>query len=138
MWKLCSALGIILLGGIGLKMAIQGARINSASYERIQKGMSFEEVQEILGVPPGIYTSLSTYNYMPRLPSCGLISKWSVKDHLNTERINPVPDLKCWYGDEAFISVYFDCANLVSDKFFYKAYQETKSPFEGLWRKVCK
>jgi hypothetical protein len=62
--------------------------ISREQFERIEQGMSREEVETILGAPPGYY---HTRHYCPKISS-------SV----------PYVDFDFWVGDEGMVRVRFD------------------------------
>jgi hypothetical protein len=107
--------------------AKDGKRINKDNFEKIQTGMTEQEVEAILG-PAGIYTARDTYHYTPPLPSVGLRWKRSVEDCLKDDERIPNKGRKTWYGDAAFITIYFDFQGRVTEwgyaggKYFDRAY----------------
>jgi hypothetical protein len=70
-----------------LRPGVPKHNINLASIEKIKAGMTLAEVEEILGVPPGDYTTT---------PTTSLSDGWMG------------PGDKEWAGDDGVISVWFD------------------------------
>lgn len=69
-------------------------RINLASYEKIQGGMTLSDMESLLGVPPGDY---STQSYF-RFGGIGLSDAWQIE----------------WIGNEGRIGVQLDKQNRVT------------------------
>jgi hypothetical protein len=91
---LCLALLALvgLSGGLLVLLTHPRHRINQESYERIKEGMTLEEVEAILGGPPGNYTR-GRYGMLPYLAL----------------PLKPLPRvLHEWLGEEAAIYVWFD------------------------------
>jgi hypothetical protein len=101
-------------------------RICMENFKRIQKGMTETEVEAILG-PSGVYTSPDTYYYTIPMPSCGFRSKETVRDCQRFAKQFPIQGQKIWYGDFAFITVYFTPDGKVKEEgvFFDRAYSAT-------------
>jgi hypothetical protein len=105
--------------------------INEVNFNKIETGMTAKEVEAILGAPPGVYTAQDTYYYTPPMPSMGLRWKKTVKDCLRDEQMFPCDGRKTWYGDAAFITIYFDSTSRVKEhgyaggKYFDRGYLVT-------------
>src|SRR3712207_2393249 len=85
-----------VLLGLGLVVGVMGLcagmwlttprpQINDASYQRIKEGMNQQEVEQILGGPPGNYGSLDEHEYVSlgkgvlalRLRDCRRADTWA-------------------------------------------------------------
>jgi hypothetical protein len=99
---LISLVCILALSWLVPRLMMPTHRINGDSFERIQDGMTLTEVEDIIGVPPGIYTDPSNY-YIARFGPGRAIT---VKDwHTIDTRY---PGRKGWYGDNGWIWVELD------------------------------
>src|SRR5262245_21163032 len=103
------AVSVLCLGaaGYGAARLIQpNHRINRATHQQIEEGMTRQEVEDLLGVPPGNYTTGREL--------------FSVSDFINSEtgaRTRPPGDL--WQSDHGEIRVCFDDDDKVSRSTFY-------------------
>jgi outer membrane protein assembly factor BamE (lipoprotein component of BamABCDE complex) len=108
----------------------QGWKINEENFKKIETGMTQKQVVDILGAP-GIHTARDTYYYTPRLPSMGYRWKKSVDVCLDWDRQYPTAGRKTWYGDSAFITIYFSPDGKVTEygyaggKYIARAYLVT-------------
>jgi hypothetical protein len=110
------ALGMAAFGSwlIWVRSPLQ---INRAAYEQIQKGMSFAEVELILGGPPGDYCSGKPF-------------------------VNPIPSLadwvvEVWISDQAIIIVFFNPDGLVVDKTMEDMPSECATPvWQRFWNRI--
>jgi hypothetical protein len=83
------AVGLVLLGGLVALLRPWHCPVNCAACERIEKGMTQTEVEEILGGPPGDYTTRPG-GFLP------LVFAVSMKPR------------KTWQGDECVVHVTFE------------------------------
>ncbi|MCI0742907.1 MAG: outer membrane protein assembly factor BamE [Gemmataceae bacterium] len=107
---------VLLLGaGYGVLWLTAGPRhrINKESFERIQEGMTEEEVESIIGVPAGDYTT------GPVVVRLMLISFMS-------------PQCKSWKSNVGQIVVDFDSRGLIT----WKRYMDVTPVEESLWDKL--
>ena len=88
---------MVLLAWLSLRQR-SGSGITSESFEKIEKGMTIENVIEIIGEPPGIHIT------MPFKASSN--PGRSIKYPLDSTEVHPA--LKTWANDEACIDVYFN------------------------------
>jgi hypothetical protein len=93
-------------------------RINYDNAQKIKKGMAIEEVEAVLGVPPGDYSTRRVW-YLPR-PSSSF--DW----------VPERPD-KIWASNEAEVQIYFDDHRCVD-----RAYTALGIPEESWWDKICR
>jgi SmpA / OmlA family len=104
--------------------------ITEENFKKVETGMTEQQVVEILG-PPGVHTARDTYYYTPPMPSMGYRWKKSVDVCLDDDRRFPTDGRKTWYGDSAFITIYFSPAGTVTEygyaggKYFDRAYLAT-------------
>jgi hypothetical protein len=95
---------VLLAGGLFLRLAYPRHDISPEGYERIDVGMTLEEVEAILGGPPGDHTN-GRYE-APPYPVRGLAID-----------PNPPPGVwHDWWGERAAILVKFDLGGRVRDK----------------------
>ena len=82
-----------------------GSCINADSYQKIEAGMTQEQIREILGGPPR-NESACPFEPVQYSSGCGLEPvQYSSKFRLDE-----------WYGPDIFISVWFDAQGRVCDK----------------------
>src|SRR5262245_41710592 len=96
-WRLFIGLGlglvVLLLGYLAMWFAIPS---EVRAFERIQEGMTINEVENVIGLPPGDYSSPAR----TRLPSISLLNSGVLR--------KPGYTLKSWAWDNYEISVVFD------------------------------
>ena len=113
LWLVC-ALGIVIAFWVGWKTILQhrpsGLSITQANYYRIRQGMRQEEVEAILGGPPGTYT-VGSYDY-----------QWII----TTEPSDwPSGRLEGWYGTEGAVVICFDENGIVLESEFLRVSNAT-------------
>jgi hypothetical protein len=104
---LVGALAILLAGCLAIWLTIPKHKINLASFEKIDDGMSLKQVEEILRVPPGDYLTQPIDFVHIDVPAKG------------TQRE--------WHGDDGLILVWFDERGVVCEKEFIPAWWEPES-----------
>lgn len=113
-------LGIVLLGmiaiGVGAAIAARH-RINREGFQRIEVGMTEDEVAAIMGRPAGNYSTSGTYStFMPEPMQLGL------------------PKRKEWQSDEAHIVVHFTSGRVESAKSYELIYNYEPNTLDKLRR----
>jgi hypothetical protein len=111
-WLAALAIALLLVGVIFPLLFPRPSKVTRAAYERIEKGMSREEVEAILGGPPGDYTT------RPTLP--GLTTADSILD-------------TGWWGDEGIILLDFNDSGAVTQKHFIEVMKLDQGPL-ATWR----
>jgi outer membrane protein assembly factor BamE (lipoprotein component of BamABCDE complex) len=114
-----SCLVLILALFIGIPITVfslvqSPSRIGKAQYDQIRVGMSANEVNRILGGPPGNYMTFSPAGFF----------------HIESQRIKGTRNK--WEGDDGIIFVWFDDEELVIDLEFVSAPWERPSFFSRL------
>jgi hypothetical protein len=88
---------LVIVGGYRVFVWFQPKPTIDASLERkIKQGMTAEEVERTVGVPPGNY-------YYPNFPWQSRAGYFS-----SPGRVPGAVDVKHWQGDDGTIAVYFD------------------------------
>jgi len=115
---------MLLLGSLGLHalliyqdLPVTRGKITKANFKRIQIGMKYQEVEQILEVPPGAYGH-GTIGYS------------------GPPNIGPKPDCRgaIWWGDEIVIIIWFDEKDgLVAEKEFRNM---LRAPVESISAKL--
>jgi hypothetical protein len=96
---------LALLAGGGLvliQFLTPGRGITRENYERLREGMTQKQVEAILGVPPGVYTSDSTHYYPFSGPGPFPMTLGYLVDR---DLHRPFEGRKAWYGDRFFVWV---------------------------------
>jgi hypothetical protein len=103
-----------VLGGVvlALWLASKGHRICEESVDKIQLGMTPPEVEQILGCPPGDYSSSELLvkfgDYIPLEIVRGITRALSEEMHR----------IELWAGDSGVVLIHFDKDNRVNAKSF--------------------
>jgi len=97
--------------------------INKTNFDRIILGANLRDVEEILGVPPGDYTTQSSMDEEPVEDLDLLRLLLSKVKH---------PNVKRWFGDNAIVVVEFNGKGQLDDKWFFRVRRQA----EGLVSKL--
>jgi outer membrane protein assembly factor BamE (lipoprotein component of BamABCDE complex) len=85
------AVSLVLVGVLVALVMLRHCPVNRAAVERIRKGMTRAEVEQILGGPPGDYRTRPGFS----------------SRHFETTRRRD-PNYGEWYGDEVMLRLVFD------------------------------
>jgi hypothetical protein len=102
LWLVPLAVLSVLLGLAIYRTLPPPARITEANYAAIQEGITSDEVERVLGAPPGNYASKPLY-------ASALVG--GPPGHT---------ELRKWTGDEGTIYLWFDSQSRVVTKAFHK------------------
>src|SRR5262245_59132749 len=117
---IAGTLVLLLAAGYGvLWLTAPRHDINHKSFEAIKMGMTEQQVEAILGVPAGDYTTGPVIGW-PEISSNGWAICWERQPH------------KSWISNEAAIHVYFDEQGLVKRTTHRKPWLSE----ESLWARL--
>jgi hypothetical protein len=108
---------------VAIWLVCRQSDINLGGYEKIQIGMEKQQVEQILGGPPGEYLRAKA---VPFDENCYVRADWDGKNDCGQL---PSTD---WTSDEAHISVWFDC----QDKVAMLAIRSHVRPQASLWERL--
>jgi hypothetical protein len=104
-WLLAGALLLVaVVGSTRLQAPLFLTRLKTENFEQIQPGMAQEEVEALLGGPPGYYRHSPSFRVFDVRPS-----------HYHPDPSRARGEL--WFGDGQCIAVTFDTTGNVSYKF---------------------
>jgi hypothetical protein len=92
---------VLVASYLALRWAAPRHHINKEGFDAIRVGMSEQEVEAILGGPPGDYSATGAVPCPAAYASSGTLLDRGVED------------LRSWVGDDAAINVAFDAGGLV-------------------------
>jgi outer membrane protein assembly factor BamE (lipoprotein component of BamABCDE complex) len=93
-------------------------RINQEGFDRITDGMTRQEVEEVLGRPPGDYTDRRDYPGEVHFPIT-----------LGWDDTTSMYSSDEWVSDQGRIVVYFDQAGMIREKQFYSVDHLSERPW---------
>jgi hypothetical protein len=102
-----ASLGVLAVGGVFVLawLPTPGDRITREAFEQIREGMTLEEVDAVIGVPPGRYAATDVL-YDDLLRSTIIL----VGD----------PNTPIWEGSYGKVVVFLDAERRVGSKFFFE------------------
>src|SRR3712207_4446241 len=110
--------------GVGAWFAAPGGPGSPSRFERIQEGRGLEQVEALMAVPPGDYTTEPAY-------CTGLIRGWPDVGKKLPELVALTherdPRCRLWCGDGGVIEVNFDEHGLVVAKQFHEVRRERRT-----------
>ena len=112
-----AVLSTILLAGIAFQFLRPGSAINRQNFERIQVGMALSEVEDIVGLPAGDYSTGNVFLVEP------------------ARRFSLQPRRE-WWGDEGILQVRLDAEGRVTEKHFLAVYHSGGNSLSWLRRKL--
>ena len=108
---------------------IPGHRITEESCQMIEPGWTAEQVEALLGKPPGDYTS-------EPVECVGLIRGWpdvgKSFDELVATRLSRDERCRLWCGDDGVIEVHFDADGRVEHNAFHPVVRQRRPWIERL------
>lgn len=102
-------IGVVLIREIN---PLSRPRVTRANFARIQQGMTFDQVQAILGAPPGDYTGGRCEPAENYTPSFGKVGRFIAPPGLWREPPH------AWTTYEGYIDVGFDQRGRATEKYF--------------------
>jgi SmpA / OmlA family len=130
-WRCLLALFVLVLLFAGITLLTSGSRINEKTYEQIEVGMTEEQVQAILGCPPGNYSMHGTtwLGSGPRI--------YWLHPEGSSSQFEPDVVSKAWITDDLLIGVYFDRDGRVDRKWREDVSPgKREHPLPRLWRRL--
>src|SRR5438128_2180645 len=106
---------VVLVGGLGFVLLRSTSPISQAGCDGIEKGMSQDEVETILGGPPGNYHNRQVDINVPDAPERGLV-------------------MKLWIANDGAAFVWFDQTDNVRHVHFSPALNRNEGLFEKIRR----
>jgi hypothetical protein len=124
--------GLAVLAGGAFVLWPRTDRLTRENFDRIKEGMSFAQVEAILG-PPGDYTTAPELK--KKLNLAEYKNCYADRDCLGgVETLDSMDPLACWESDSVQVFISFP-QGIVSTKDFFVTSREQQTPAENLlWR----
>jgi hypothetical protein len=114
LWIMALVVGVVGLFVWARNIPTKEISINRSTYERITKGMTLKEVEELIGLPPGYYG--------PDLGEDIDVSNW---DYLYDKAV-------AWWSFDCVITISLSAEDVVLEK----SYDTLEFPTETFWEKL--